>query len=80
MKILDFFDNIHSFVVGALFRLQQMRRRWRDSLLSGDMVIAFKPEAKPFHIFREQKRIAKFELFIGWVLGCGAFSDRANAA
>lgn len=79
MKILDFFDNIHSFVVGALFRLQQMRRRWRDNL-SGDMVIAFKPEAKPFHIFHEQKRIAKFELFIGWVLGCGAFSDRANAA
>ena len=67
------------FVVGALFRLEEMRRRWRDNL-SGDMVIAFKPEAKPFHIFHEQKRIAKFELFIGWVLRCGAFSDRANAA
>ena len=44
------------------------------------MVIAFEPEAKKFHIFREQKRIAKFELFIGWVPRCGAFSDRANAA
>ena len=41
-------------VVAALFRLQQMRRRWRDNL-SGDMVIAFKAEAER-SIFSMSKR------------------------
>ena len=79
MSLKVIFICFHCLVLTWRFSQREDVGVWRDNL-DGDMVIAFEPEAKTFHIFHEQKRIAKFELFIGWFLGCGAFSDRANAA